>query len=75
KPFLVKKVFSLSPRPLSLSKQTLIAAALSGTVSAQHIKTADSKVTGLLYLFVVKRLPGKSRQLRVQGLPCRGPAA
>ena len=50
KPFFVKKGFSLSPRPLSLSKKTLVAAALSGIVSAQHIKTADSKVTSLLFL-------------------------
>ncbi|MBO6232441.1 MAG: hypothetical protein J6O50_17945, partial [Ruminiclostridium sp.] len=75
KPFFVKKGFSLSPRPLSLSKKTFAAAALSGTVSAQHIKTADPKVTSLLYLFVVYKLSGKSRQLRVQGLPCRDPAA
>ncbi|MBO6231175.1 MAG: hypothetical protein J6O50_11490, partial [Ruminiclostridium sp.] len=71
KPFFGKKGFSLSPRPLSLSKKTLAAAALNGTVSAQHIKTADSKVTSLLYLLVVYKLSGKSRQLRVQGLPCR----
>ncbi|MBO6231898.1 MAG: hypothetical protein J6O50_15170, partial [Ruminiclostridium sp.] len=51
KPFFVKKGFSLSPRPLSLSKKTFAAAALSGTVSAQHTKPADPKVTSLLFLY------------------------
>ena len=53
-----KKAFPQTP-----FKKTLIAAAFDPAVSAQHKNTADSKVLGLLFLFVVLMTSVLARQL------------